>query len=205
MKLKTLIMSISTLSVFLVLPMLTVQAQTETDTTSVNPTAEERKAAREEKFMDKVTSTRKNRVAARCAGAQTKLSAIITAGETVKTNRQEKYTRLTAKLDSIVTRLAATDADTALLETQVAEVKQLVADFNLTYDNHLTALKDAADLNCEEDTEGFLLALEEAKSQRGEAKAAAMDIREYVTKNILITLQDIKSSFAANSDTQSAQ
>ena len=167
--------------------------------TQDRPTDEERDAAAEARRQERadareaaLSAAQEARIAARCANAQEKLQAAITRASAVESNRQDIYSNVSSKLADIVSRLDATNIDTAELSSEIADYESQVTSFFSTFDNYELALQDAASIDCESDPEGFVLALEDARDLRAQLKSAAEDIKSYVRGTILVTLQEIK-------------
>lgn len=172
----------------------TTQGNEGTGAQDSQKTPAERKQDRKDRFADKVDSSRKNRVAARCAGAQGLLQGASDATDTIRSNRSSAHQRLVSRLNNIVERLSGTEVDTALLQEEIVTLQGMIETFDAKFEEHQTALADALALDCEADTESFLLAIEEAKSLRKDLRALAKEIREYVVDTIISTLNDIKTS-----------
>ena len=183
----------------------------ETDTTSTDeatedsrsgrPTQEEidaRIQSRIDAREERLTAAEERRIAGRCTGAQNKLQGAITRAENVESARMSAYDNVSAKLSQMVDRLDAASIDTTDLVAQVAEFDSMVTQFYADFDTYQQALADAAAMDCEENAEGFVAALEEARSLLEQLKTDASAIKEHVRTNILTTLGEIKDSLASD-------
>ncbi len=185
-----------------------VETSTESTTVETERSPEERaaelearKEERRSRIEAEVSETKEQRVAGRCNGAQQKLAKALSRSETVETNRTDAYAKISEKLNTLVNRLIAAEVDTALLEEQIEEYDTLVNEFFILLDSYQQALTDATEVDCEEDTEGFLLALEDARATLDDLKAKSKAIRSQVRDTIVATLNDIKDSLS-NADDQ---
>lgn len=168
-----------------------------------NPTeradnAQERRQQREADRAEAIDSFRLERTTERCAATQDKFQTAMTRAAEIKSNRADKYAAITAKLENIITRLDVSGIDSSELSGQVAVLGDMVSEFKGLFDIYQLALEDAASIDCVTDTEGFILALDEARSLRDDLKTGSAEIKTYIRGTIIDTLNKIKQ--ALNSD-----
>ena len=127
------------------------------------------------------------------------LSTQITQKVTI---RSAVYVAVTKKVDDLIIDLKAANVDTAKLETQRDELKQLVK----TYGNDLkTYQENIADMNavdCLTDPTAFKAALESARSSQAVVLKDITAIRTYINDTLKPTLKDIKTNNATNGSAQ---
>ena len=163
---------------------------------------EARKLERQQAVEAVIDQVRQTRVSQRCAAAQGKISAAVTRADSLEQNRTTIYNTVSTKLSGLVDRLNAAEVDTTVLAEQVTAYDSVVAEFFALLDNYQLALSDAAGIDCEEDTEGFILALDDARKLREQLKTKAQEIRSWVRDTIVPTLMDIKDSLSQDSSDQ---
>lgn len=173
----------------------------QTTSQSDDPTGlEGRNLQRLTQATERIDAAILQRVATRCASAQDLIQAAITRSTAIKTNRTTLYNKISAKLNSIVTRLAAAEIESSQLQGHATELSAKTDAFFADLELYHTALDDAAAIDCVEDTEGFLLALEEARSLHEQLKTAAEEIKLYVRDTVIGTLNSIRSTLPASTD-----
>lgn len=156
---------------------------------SVEDRIQKRKAASE----TRVDEQRARQIAAKCKAAQTRLTAHLTGAKTVQQNRQRIYENVTTKLNGIVVRLTASDVDTAELESAIVQYSGMVERFLERFELYILALEDASTIDCETDSEAFVLAIEDAKVQAIALKAESKEIRSFVQTTIISIIDEIKA------------
>lgn len=189
---------------------ITVNAQTEESTTTEPTTAtgvqtldsastpEERRARRLGESSSPVDQERASRTADRCEAAQEKILTAIDRVSTAVSGRLEKYDGMTSRIQTVIDRLDAAGIDTATLATQLETFEAIIAEFSANYDLYEQALDDAAYINCTDDAEGFLLALDEARDLRTDLVSSVAGIRSHVRDAIIQTLNEIKDSLGSD-------
>ncbi len=180
-----------------------VQAEGQGGTRAEN--REQRNAERKAQAEEQITIAQQQRVASRCAAAQTKLDSAVQKAQEVETNRSDAYANIVTKLNSLVLRLQASSIDTTALEAQIAAFDNEVSAFFNAFETYQLALSDAAEVDCESDTESFLLALQDARQQNALLKQSAMNLRTYVKDTIGGTLEDIRSTLDSGTNNDSGE
>ena len=127
------------------------------DALTAQSTRAERDAERKVRLSDTdLSEARLERTVSRCSVAQNKLATASEQAKQVQRNRTAKYAEISQKLDVLVTRLPE-EIDTAELEVSIATYNQLVATLTEGIDQYVIAFSDVASIDCEENTEEFLL------------------------------------------------
>ncbi len=177
------------------------QAETDETTEQTDPTGSEtiknRIEARRTALKTALDQARKDRITARCEAAQAKLETRQESANQVLVNRKERYSKIQSRLDKLISRLDAAEIDTAALSLVDTQLDELIADFQVDFNNYVVALSDAASIDCVADTEGFVAAIEDARTQLNTSKEGAMAIRALIQNDIKTALTDIKTALVS--------
>lgn len=171
----------------------------DTGQTERGATREERASERRTERSAVISEDREARVIAKCEGVQTSVSNRIENESVRFKKRSGTYVNLQEKLAVLSDRFEVSEVDTTELDSLIEELNRLIADFNETFTNYGYALSDMTAIDCSENVEEFLLALEDGRVYIDELKQKAAAIRVYITENIVFELNSIKTELKADS------
>lgn len=171
------------------------------ETESKKQTLAQRQQQRLAELKTKPTAAETARLKLKCVGGQAKVKALEARVDNGITARSEAYNNLVDRLGKLTDKLKAAGVDTTKLETETTELQTKITTFQTDLAKYKIALTDLQGLGCQADPTGFKAALEAARSARATVAADAVAIRAYVKDPIKVTLAEIKSSFAEDSET----
>jgi hypothetical protein len=170
------------------------QQTTTTPTTTTMPTEEVKKRIEERKARVKpqLNTAAKQRIAARCKGAQGKLQGFTT--KVTESNKQalERYGAYITKVETLEQTLADNGTKSTELLSQIAETKAKYETYKQAVDSAKQSASDASAIDCAKDPEGFKAALEDARSQATKIRESRIDLKQYIQKTLRATLQSLK-------------
>lgn len=180
----------------------TTTTTTTTNTTTTTETIAQRVSKYKLALKAQPTAAEQAKIKVNCKAAQVKGRVLSTQITQKVTIRSAVYVSVTKKVDDLITDLKAANVDTAKLETQRDELKQLVK----TYGNDLkTYQENIADMNavdCLTDPTAFKAALESARSSQAVVLKDITAIRTYINDTLKPTLKDINANNATNGSAQ---
>lgn len=198
------------LPMMLFAPMVATAATT-TDTSSTTPAAAaaaatsakekaeataKRLEASKKQFVVKLTPADEARLKARCKMAQTKGKTLTATIAKNNTARVAAYSKVTTKVDKLVTKLKDQNIDSTKLEGDATELKALIKTYTEDLAAYQTALSDLNGTDCVADPTAFKVNLEAARAARAVVATDAAAIRTYVSGTLKATLKETKLSLA---------
>ena len=181
-----------------------IQEDDTSDDESSEQTREERKAERKQRIQEKLDAAREARIVNKCQAAQQVLANILNRSGNVENARTSMYANLVSRLNRLAMGLDDKGLDTAELLSTINGLEEKVSEFFTAIDEYQLALSDGANLDCENDPEGFHLALEDARQGSKDLKQMAADIRTYLAEDVKDALQELKAQFSGRSDDASS-
>lgn len=164
----------------------------------IQSSADERKAEREAR-IEELSVERQNRIEERCVAAQTILETKLARVEVFEARHAERYGLLLERMNAFVERLEHNDIDASVLKGSVEELGTMVDAYFADLAELKAAIGDAIEIDCAADPEAFHLALEDAKLEVDEAKAAWQAVHDYVKGSVREVLQAIRDSLSLDS------
>lgn len=146
-----------------------------------------------------------NRLKLRCNVAQNVLGTVNTRSTNAQQKRSQAYAKINTTLDELTKVLKEENVETTKLETQSKELKSKTDTFNKTQAAFTTAVKDAAELKCDQDPLALRAAIQEARNLQGQLQTQAADIRTYVTNVLKPTLKQVRSELATSEQPDQAR
>lgn len=143
-----------------------------------------------------------NRLKLRCSVAQNVLGNVSTRSTNAQQKRSQAYTKINSTLDDLIKVLKVESIETTKLEAQAKELKSKTDTFNKTQAAFTIAVKDAAELKCEQDPLALQAAIQEARNLQSQLLTQAADIRTYVTNVLKPTLKQLRSEIASTQTTK---
>lgn len=200
-KLRLLISTVFALPM-LVTPMIVSAATTATEPTNASATATaakekaeataKRLEASKKLFVVKLTPADEARLKARCKMAQTKGTALTAVIAKNNTARVAAYSKVTTKVDKLITKLKDQNIDAKKLEGDAAALGALIKTYNEDLAAYQTALSDLVATDCVTDPTTFKVNLEAARAARTVVATDAAAIRTYVSGTLKTTLTETK-------------
>lgn len=149
-----------------------------------------------DRITDRLSAAEERRVAGVCKAAQTIVNRLQENLNTATENRSAKYTEVIEKLNTLLTRLQETTADTSALEAAITEIDSQANALVAAINSYQLLLDDLASMDCEEDPSGFKAVLSDARTTRGNLVAQAMTLKTYVTEDVRTILSTIKDQLS---------
>lgn len=178
----------------------TATQQTEQTTTQTQETKlADRLKQRKEALKTKLTAAAETRLKAKCKAAQGKVAAVGTRANTSLDKRYDRYDSIVSKLNTLVDKLKARDADTAKLETLITQLEAKIETFKESGDTYRQSVTDLKDLDCVADPEAFKATLDITRSQRADLLKQATDIKALI-KQIRDELTVIRKVLASEAN-----
>ena len=135
-----------------------------------------------------------------CESAESKLQAAQDRLGGVLVNRADTYANISTQLTNLIQRLEAAGVDVASLQAEVTAYEEQVTTYQSTATDYQVALEDALLLGCEDDPEGFLVALEAARIARSAVVTQSQEIKQYLRVTVFSTVNEIKSTIQAGTE-----
>ena len=174
---------------------------TNSDQETENEAESSRRKGRIEKLKSdlkiRLSTVEKSKIALKCEGAQTVVKTRKSVNQKADEARNKVYTRVIAKLESLVANLKAKDVDTASLETIITELRSKVALYATAQSAFQQSLLDLSSLECKTDPEGFKAALETVRTNQQSVFRSAQDIKAYLKDTLKPELVKLKEAETA--------
>jgi hypothetical protein len=138
-----------------------------------------------------------NRLKLRCSGVQNVLGGVNTRSTNAQKKRTEAYTKINTTLDELTKVLKEQNIETTKLETQSKELRAKTDAFAKTQAAFTTAVKDAAEIKCDQDPLALRAAIQEARNLQSQLLTQAADIRTYVTNVLKPTLKQLRAELVS--------
>lgn len=182
-------LKILTMATVFSLSILSIGASAQTNSASE---LEKRIQQREAKIKEKLTTAQQTRLKARCKAAQIKIAAAEKVATTHHENQDKKISSLISRLDSFSQKQKEKGADTASLDTAIANISQLGQSVDAAYQSYISALEDTAAIDCQVDPSGFKVSLLDAREQFQALKTARQELRKALKDTLLPALKNFK-------------
>jgi DNA repair exonuclease SbcCD ATPase subunit len=104
----------------------------------------------------------------------------------------ENYTKLHTRLEEIIAKLSAKGFDVSKLESDLAQLEDMIQDYAGVYSGFIAKLTDAQELTCGEAEGAYRQALLDAQVQLKLAIEARQKIREFYAHTIRKDIQDLR-------------
>lgn len=214
------------LAVTVVIPVVSVSAQSEeattkteattqdattlqtTATTTETPAATDRSSGREErvkaykeKLQSKLTAVKEKRIVARCKAAQEKVTALRTRMQTAISNRKQAYASIGERLDTAIEKLKKASIDTTALEAAREDIKADLTTLDENLNAYDTVLADLEEMDCVADPATFQAALESARETQKSLREQAQKFRLYASNELKTILEEMKTKLAQKTET----
>lgn len=156
---------------------------------------DERVEQDKKKLSQKLNSNQEQRIKSKCKPAQELVANYTKRVDEFEKKRQEKYGKVSEKLDSLATKLAAagrTEDATKVqevktgFESKVAEVYAAIDDFQQT-------LSDLSSVDCATDPTAFQAVLEAAREYRSTVNEKTKAVKTYYADTLVSTLSGVKT------------
>lgn len=154
---------------------------------------EQRVQRREARINEKLTAAQQTRLKARCKAAQIKITAAHKVALRHYENQDKKVEAILTKLNDFSKKQKDQGADTAVLQSVLTALLQRNQDIKVAYENYISALGDAADIDCQADPSGFKASLLDAREQFQALKTARQELRKTLKDTLLPALKELRS------------
>lgn len=172
---------------------MTTRARVRDSQAAIKKRIEERKTAASNV---RLTPFRERQVRGRCKAAQGQITSLQARLHGAVTARGLAHSKIIDKLDELAGKVTAAGLDTAQLEQVLAELRTQL----LAYEEQLTVYQQAIDdliaLECENDPEAFMAALETARSLRSQLADGSAQIKAYLHDTVKAEITVIKTQLA---------
>lgn len=154
---------------------------------------EDNKAA----LKTKVDDATKKRIVAKCKPAQTIVKGAETSMTEVSSNRVKAFTKISEAVQKLIDKLKANGKDTTEVEADLAVAKTKAETLATAMTDYKATLADLRDMDCATDPTAFAATLATARTQRDAAKAAATDLRTYLSNTLKPAINKLKNQLEA--------
>lgn len=153
---------------------------------------EKRIQEREAKIKEKLTAAQEVRVKARCTAAQIRIAAAEKVATKHHDNQDKKISDIVSKLTSFAQKQKDNGADTSALETAIADISKQSQSVDDAYQSYISALSDAAAVDCQADPSGFKVSLLDARQQFESLKSARKQLRQDLKDKLVPALKNFE-------------
>ena len=179
-----------------------------TDDSKLTPEQVAQKAAalkqRLEDNKTKLDDATKKRITLKCKSAQGVVKGAETSAEAISKNRKQAYTKIAEAVQKLIDRLKSQGKDTSELEGVLAVAKQKAEALGTAMTTYQQTLSDLRSMDCATDPAAFSATLETARTQRDAVKAAATELRTYISVTLKAAVNKIKSQLESEKTSQSS-
>lgn len=147
---------------------------------------------REARLKEVLTTAQQTRLKARCKGAQLRIAAAKKVAVQHHENQDRKISAILSKLKTFEQKQKDSGGDTTELDTAITKVAQLQSSVDEAYDNYISALEDAAAIDCQADPTGFKASLIDAREQFKVLISKRQEIRKSLKDDLLPALKSYK-------------
>lgn len=147
---------------------------------------------RKERLQERLTALQQARIQQRCQIAQKRIAAAREIASDFSQKNDKKIDALLDRLNNLSERQKNKGADTAVLQAVLDNLIAKSEAVKTAYDSYISALDDAAALDCQADPEGFMASLDDARDQFKELKTARQSLRQNLKNDLLAALEDFK-------------
>jgi chromosome segregation ATPase len=182
------------------------QAQTDTVQTSQEDGGETRERRLEklkERLERRPTFARQMRIKDRCQTAQQgRIRSLSGRIQGLETSRNQVYSNLLNRLNSLSNKLQDKGLDTTELNVQIAELQTRIETFQDDLTEYKQLVSDLAEVDCQDDPVAFQAALEAAREARKKTAVSAAAIRAYLTDTIKPTMAGLREQLVSDASRQ---
>jgi len=147
---------------------------------------------------NKLSAAEERRVAGLCKASQTVITRLQAKIATTAQSREQRYTRVSEKLDTLLAKLKAASIDTTNLEAAITKMDEKVLTHTSTsMGAYQTALADLIEMDCAEDPSGFKAVILRVREQRKSLVGEAAELKELITVEIKQALTELRAQLAA--------
>ena len=146
----------------------------------------------------KLDEASKKRIMAKCKPAQGKAKGAETSITAIIESRDKAFNKISEAVQKVIDKLKAAGKDTTELEADLAVAKQKSAVLTADIATYRQTLAELQALDCVTDPTAFQATLVTARLQRDTAKAAAVDLRTYISTTLKTALNKVKSQLESD-------
>lgn len=147
---------------------------------------------REARLKEVLTTAQQTRLKARCKGAQLRIAAAEKVAVQHHENQDRKISVILSKLKTFEQKQKDSGGDTTELDNAITKVAQLQNSVDEAYNDYISALEDAAAIDCEADPAGFKASLVDAREQFKTLISKRQEIRKSLKDDLLPALKSYK-------------
>lgn len=143
------------------------------DTSSID----QRVAARIASYKVSLTASEKASLISKCVLAQSALTDVKAKDQKAEAQRLQTYSDLAKKMSYLVDNLSAQGVDASELLSSQNKFVVAINTYLLDVENYKAAMDDAINVGCQNEPEGFMASVDDARQLRGRARSDISSIK----------------------------
>jgi len=159
-------------------------------------------AARKRRYLkllkEEITTSQQDHIKLRCLAVQSNVKTYALRIGTIKTDREEAYDTILAKLNKLNKGLKAQAYDTTEFESDIAVLQGHVDEFKSAMKSYKQVVEDMTEIDCTKDPAAFKAALEEARRLHLELIGTIQTIRADLVNTIKTSLRQLREDLAGS-------
>lgn len=160
-------------------------------TQAPNATIEERIKERRESIKTKIDAQRSQAITRSCQNIQTRASFSAERISEVKTERLEKYQKISSIFEELSDSINAAGIDTTEIDEEIEIYNEMLSKFSEYIENLALSLEDLENIDCANSPQEVEDALTDARNNQKDAKNEALKIKAQIEENISELLDQI--------------